>query len=142
SRSRRRTVTPQAFVAPSPGRLDAVVAVALALPRAEVQRAIADGRVRVDGRVRPKSFRLAGGERIEADTDGGLPLPAEPGPVRVVFEDDHVLVVSKPAGTITHPIASRRSGTLVNRLLALGVPLSTRGGEDRPGIVHRLDAGT
>jgi 23S rRNA pseudouridine1911/1915/1917 synthase len=59
-----------------------------------------------------------------------------------LFEDEHLLVVSKPAGLVTHGTASRRSGTLVNRLLALGVPLSIAGGADRPGIVHRLDAGT
>ena len=59
-----------------------------------------------------------------------------------MFEDPHLLVVSKPAGLLTHPIPSRRTGTLVNRLLALGIPLSRAGGEDRPGIVHRLDVGT
>jgi 23S rRNA pseudouridine1911/1915/1917 synthase len=50
--------------------------------------------------------------------------------------------VAKPAGLVTHPTASRRTGTLVNRLLGMGRPLSTVGGADRPGIVHRLDAGT
>jgi 23S rRNA pseudouridine1911/1915/1917 synthase len=125
-----------------PGRLDAVVASRLGIPRAEGQRAIADGRVLVEGTARPKSFRLSGGELVEADVPDRAELPAEPGPLEVLFEDPHLLVVSKPAGLLTHPTPSRRTGTLVNRLLALGKPLSRAGGEDRPGIVHRLDVGT
>ena len=125
-----------------PGRLDAVVAAALGLPRAEVQRAIAQGRILVEGTARPKSFRLSGGERVEALLGGPGDLLPEPGPLTIRFEDDHLLVISKPAGMVTQPTASRRTGTLVNRLLALSVPLSRLGGEDRPGIVHRLDAGT
>ncbi len=129
-------------MAEGPGRLDAAVAGALGETRADVQRAIADGRVLVDGTVRPKSFRLLGGERVRADLQGTLAVAPERGPLPVVFGDEHLLVVSKPAGLVVHPTASRRSGTLVNRLLALGVPLSTVGGTERPGIVHRLDAGT
>ncbi len=126
----------------TPGRLDAVLAEALRAPRADVQRAIAGGRVLVDGRARAKSFRLVGGETISfaMDADGGP--PAEAGGVPVVFDDPHLMVVSKPAGMVTHPTAARRTGTLVNRLLGMGVPLSTVGGPDRRGIVHRLDAGT
>lgn len=124
-----------------PGRLDAVLAAITGMPRADIQRAIADGRVRVDGETRPKSFRLGGGERIEADiASSSDELPAEEGGVPVRYEDDRLLIVAKPAGMITHPTASRRSGTVVNRLLGMGVPLSK--GDDRPGIVHRLDAGT
>jgi 23S rRNA pseudouridine1911/1915/1917 synthase len=130
------------FGAPGPGRLDVVVAERLGVPRAEVQRAVAEGRVRVDDRIRPKSFRLVGGERIDVELVTPGDLAPEPGPLTVLFEDEHLMVVSKPAGLITHGTASRRTGTLVNRLLALGVPLSTAGGADRPGIVHRLDAGT
>jgi len=130
------------FVEARAGRLDAVVAEALGVPRAEVQRAIAKGRVLVDGHARPKSYRLLGGEQVEAELIGPGDLVPEPGPLTVRFEDAHLMVVSKPAGMVTHPTASRRTGTLVNRLLALGVPLSRAGGEDRPGIVHRLDAGT
>jgi 23S rRNA pseudouridine1911/1915/1917 synthase len=60
----------------------------------------------------------------------------------VRYEDDDLLVVAKPAGMLTHPSTGTRSGTLVNRLLGMGVSLSSVGGHDRPGIVHRLDAGT
>ena len=126
----------------TPGRLDAVLAELTGLPRADVQRAIARGAVLVDGVPRPKSFRLRGGERIEADLHERAPVPAEPGDVPVRYEDDSLAVVVKPAGMVTHPTAGRRSGTLVNRLLSMGMPLSRGGDPDRPGIVHRLDAGT
>jgi 23S rRNA pseudouridine1911/1915/1917 synthase len=125
----------------TPGRLDAVLAALSGVPRADVQRAIAEGTVLVDGVRRPKSFRLRGGERIEADLEDRAEVGPEPGGVPVRYEDDHLAVVAKPAGMVTHPTASRRSGTLVNRLLGMGMPLSA-GGTDRPGIVHRLDAGT
>jgi 23S rRNA pseudouridine1911/1915/1917 synthase len=131
-----------AFSAPGPGRLDVVMAARLGVPRADVQRAIAEGRVLVDGAIRAKSFRLVGGERVAVEDPGGSAPPPEPGYLTVRYEDDDLLVVSKPAGLVTHPTAARRTGTLVNRLLSLGVPLSTLGGMDRPGIVHRLDAGT
>jgi 23S rRNA pseudouridine1911/1915/1917 synthase len=125
-----------------PGRLDAVVASLAGVSRADVQRALARGAVLVDGVARPKSFRLRGGERIEADLAAGAEMPSEPGGVTVRYEDDHLAVVVKPAGMVTHPTASRRGGTLVNRLLGTGMALSRVGGADRPGIVHRLDAGT
>jgi 23S rRNA pseudouridine1911/1915/1917 synthase len=125
----------------TPGRLDAVLAALSGVPRADVQRAIAGGTVLVDGVRRPKSFRLRGGERIAADLEDRAEVGPEPGGVPVRYEDDHLAVVAKPAGMVTHPTASRRSGTLVNRLLGMGMPLSA-GGTDRPGIVHRLDAGT
>ncbi|MBA3691437.1 MAG: RluA family pseudouridine synthase [Actinobacteria bacterium] len=125
-----------------PGRLDAVVAAELAVPRADVQRAIEAGRVTVDGHPRPKSFRLAGGERVHAEVAPEGDLPPEPGGVPVRYRDEHLLVVAKPAGVVTHPTENRRTGTLVNRLLGMGVELSSGGGRLRPGIVHRLDVGT
>jgi len=125
-----------------PGRLDAVLSNLLGLPRADVQRAIAQGRVRVDGVPRPKSFRLGGGERIEADLDEPGELAPEPGGVPVRYQDDQLLVVAKEAGMLTHPTNATRTGTLVNRLLGMGIPLSRGSDPDRPGIVHRLDAGT
>jgi 23S rRNA pseudouridine1911/1915/1917 synthase len=133
---------PPTTLVAGPGRLDVVLAELLGVPRAEVQRAIAEDRVLVDGRLRPKSFRLSGGEQVQVDLRSPADLEPEPVPVPVLYEDEHLLVVSKPAGLVVHPTASRRTGTLVNRLLAMGTPLSTVGGADRPGIVHRLDAGT
>jgi 23S rRNA pseudouridine1911/1915/1917 synthase len=124
------------------GRLDVVAAELSGLPRAEVQRAIAAGRVRVDGRSRPKSFSLLGGEVLELDLAGMVELPAEGPAVELAYRDPDLVVVSKPPGLPTHPTANRRSGTLVNRLLGMGVPLADTGDPLRPGIVHRLDAGT
>ncbi len=124
------------------GRLDAVVAALTGAPRADVQRAIAAGTVLVDGGPRPKSFRLRGGELLVVELPGEEPLAAETPDVPVRFEDADLLVVAKPAGLVTHPTEGRRSGSLVNRLLGMGVTLAPAGGTLRPGIVHRLDAGT
>jgi 23S rRNA pseudouridine1911/1915/1917 synthase len=132
---------PERFTA-TPGRLDVVAAAATGATRAAIQRAIADGRVRVDGRSRARSFALRGGETVEVE----LPEPGalEPGgdPVEVVYRDDALAIVVKPAGVITHPTNVHRDDTLVHRLLAMGIPLAPAGGPMRPGIVHRLDAGT
>jgi 23S rRNA pseudouridine1911/1915/1917 synthase len=125
-----------------PGRLDIVVARLIGLPRADIQRAIGDGRVLVDGAARPKSFRLRGGERLDVDLAPTAAVAPEGPAVPVRYRDGDLLVVAKPAGLVTHPTQRRRTGTLVNRLLGMGIPLSTVGGDLRPGIVHRLDAGT
>jgi 23S rRNA pseudouridine1911/1915/1917 synthase len=132
---------PERFLA-SAGRLDMVLVVLTGAGRAEVQRAIADGRVSVDGEVRAKSFRLKGGEILEVDLAEEEPLAAEGPAVPVRFRDAHLLIIAKPAGLVTHPTQTRRTGTLVNRLLGMGIPVSSVGGPLRPGIVHRLDAGT
>lgn len=125
-----------------PGRLDAVVARLTGAARADVQRAIEAGGVRVDGERRTKSYRLAGGERLTVELPEVEPLAGDGEPVPVRYEDGDLLVIVKPAGVVTHPIERRREGTLVNRLLAMGVPLAPAGGPLRPGIVHRLDVGT
>ena len=125
-----------------PGRLDTILTRLAGLTRADVQRAIASGRVTVDGVIRHKSFALAGGETFEMQIEAEGPLQPEGPPVPIRFEDAYLLVIAKPPGLVTHPTERRRSGTLVNRLLGMGVPLSSAGGPLRPGIVHRLDAGT
>lgn len=124
------------------GRLDAVVATMTGEARADVQRAIAAGKVHVDGEPRSKSFRLRGGERLTIEIEGDAPIAPEGPSVPIRYEDEHLVVIVKPAGVVTHPTAGRRDGTLVNRLLGMGVPLAPAGGSLRPGIVHRLDAGT
>jgi 23S rRNA pseudouridine1911/1915/1917 synthase len=134
-------MTSLALVA-EPGRLDAVLARLTGLARADIQRAIEAGRVSVDGARRSKSHRLSGGERLEVTGLEEPVLVPEDVPVRIRYEDEHLLIVVKPTGVVTHPTAGRRTGTLVNRLLGAGVPLSGIGGPLRPGIVHRLDAGT
>jgi 23S rRNA pseudouridine1911/1915/1917 synthase len=124
------------------GRLDSAVAQALGISRGDAQRAIEEGRVLVDGVARAKSFRLVGGEAVEAALREPGDLPAEAGPLDVRFEDEHLMVLSKPPGMPVHPTASHRDGTLVNLLLGNGIDLFPGDDPDRPGIVHRLDAGT
>jgi 23S rRNA pseudouridine1911/1915/1917 synthase len=114
------------------------------LSRTRLQALVEDGRVSVDGVRRKASYRLREGERVIVTIP---PPPAPtlvPEPIRlaVVFEDDHVLVVDKPAGMVVHPGAGQWRGTLAHALLAHAPSLAGVGGPDRPGIVHRLDKGT
>jgi len=108
--------------------------------RAAAERLLAAGAVLVDGAVCAKSHRLAGGEEVVVDA-AAVDTPAavaSPAPVRTVYEDDHLLVVDKPAGLVVHPARGRRTATLVDALAG-----RTAGGDpERPGIVHRLDRDT
>jgi 23S rRNA pseudouridine1911/1915/1917 synthase len=110
--------------------------------RAEAERLLAEGHVLVDGVRRPKSHRLAGGERLEIELPPARPsrLAPEELELEVAYEDAWLLVVDKPAGLVVHPGAGHASGTLVHGLLGRGIA----GGEEpeRPGIVHRLDRDT
>ncbi|MDE3024495.1 MAG: RluA family pseudouridine synthase [Acidobacteriota bacterium] len=110
--------------------------------RAAAERLLRDGRVLVDGAVRPKSMQLAGGEELEFDPPAApaSDLVAEEMDLVVPFEDEHLLVVDKPAGLVVHPAPGHARGTLVHGLLAYAV----EGGDEpeRPGIVHRLDRDT
>src|SRR5919107_4142952 len=95
--------------------------------------------MRLDGAMVSPSYRVQGGERIEKEIPDDTPQP-ECIHVPILFEDEHLIVVDKPAGLVVHPGAGNQSGTLVNALLDRGIS----GGEDptRPGIVHRLDRDT
>ena len=126
----------------TPGRLDVVVAALTGTTRADAQRAIDEGRVTVDGRSRARSFRLSGDEALSVELVPDRPVAPGGAPVPIRYRDPHLLIVAKPAGVLTHPTATTRDGTLVNRLLAMDVPLAPAGGPMRPGIVHRLDVGT
>ena len=124
-------------------RVDVVLARRAGVTRTLAQRALRSGGIRVDGaEIRP-SHRLEAGEVVE----GRVPEPAiaspkaEDIPIDVRYSDDRVLVVSKPAGLVTHPAHGHEGGTLVNALLALGEPLAAAS-SSRPGIVHRLDKDT
>lgn len=122
-------------------RLDRVLAARREVEsRAHAERLIAGGLVLVDGEARAKSFRLEGGEEITADIPEVEPLRGESLDISIVWADDHLLVVDKPAGLVVHPAGSTRTGTLVQGLLEHGA----EGGDDddRPGIVHRLDRDT
>jgi 23S rRNA pseudouridine1911/1915/1917 synthase len=120
-------------------RLDRLAARRLETSRSIVQRIIQEGLLLVDGEEAVPSYRVRGGERVEARVPEARISPEEI-PVPVVFEDEHLLVVEKPAGLVVHPGAGNRSGTLVNALLGRGIA----GGDDpsRPGVVHRLDRDT
>jgi 23S rRNA pseudouridine1911/1915/1917 synthase len=110
--------------------------------RAAAERLLGERRVLVDGAVRAKSYRLEGGEQVELEVPEGRPSTLEPEnlDLRVAYEDEHLLIVDKPAGLVVHPSAGHGSGTLVHGLLGRAIA----GGEEaeRPGIVHRLDRDT
>jgi 23S rRNA pseudouridine1911/1915/1917 synthase len=118
------------------------------LSRAALQRLIQGGSVRINGqRVRP-SQKIRPGDRItlEIPRPEPLELQPEPIPLDILYEDEAVLVLNKPAGLVVHPAPGHWSGTLVNALLShFGAGtgfLSTIGGRERPGLVHRLDKET
>ena len=122
-------------------RLDAfLVAREVVGTRGEAQRAVEQGRVAVDGRPRSKSHKLAAGETVTIAPAEPVPetRPADV-PFTVVLEDEHLLVIEKPAGVVVHPGAGNTHGTLAQALAggAAGGP-----DPDRPGIVHRLDRDT
>ena len=128
-------------------RLDAFLARhAEGISRSRLKALIKDGKVAIAGR--PVADPNA---RLQADAEISLLLPppedatpaAEPMPLDILFEDDDLIVIDKPAGLVVHPGAGNRSGTLVNALIAhCGESLSGIGGVKRPGIVHRLDKDT
>lgn len=120
-------------------RLDVVVADAAGVSRTRAGDLVDAGAVRVDGRAQRKSYRLASGEVVEISEPAVAAVPAPEAEIDVAYEDDDLLVVSKPSGLVVHRAAGVRGGTLVDALIASGRPLAVRAGEDRPGIVHRLD---
>jgi 23S rRNA pseudouridine1911/1915/1917 synthase len=118
----------------------------VALSRTRLQALIEAGAVWVDGALaRDPSMRLAEGARIafEAPPPQDSPLIGEDIPLHVVYEDEHLIVIDKPAGLVVHPAPGHADGTLVNALIhRCGASLSGVGGIRRPGIVHRLDKDT
>jgi 23S rRNA pseudouridine1911/1915/1917 synthase len=118
----------------------------VALSRTRLKALIEAGEVSVDGSVaRDPSLRLAEGARIafEAPPAKESPLAGEDLPLAVVYEDEHLIVIDKPAGLVVHPAPGHPAGTLVNALIRhCGASLSGVGGVRRPGIVHRLDKDT
>ncbi len=126
-------------------RIDQVLtALVPELSRSQAQRLIRAGRVQVDGTTVKASAIAHGGARVAVDMPpAASPVPgAEALPLDIVHEDEDIVVVDKPAGLVVHPAAGHTRGTLVNALLHHVQDLSGVGGEQRPGIVHRLDRGT
>jgi 23S rRNA pseudouridine1911/1915/1917 synthase len=120
-------------------RLDAFLAEPLG-SRARAQRLIDAGAVLVDGRAVPKRHLLSAGELVSVtEPEERPPVPVADAPYAVPYEDEHLLVVDKPAGVVVHPARGHRAGTLAQALGGVAA-----GGEDaaRAGIVHRLDRDT
>ncbi|MBI5577053.1 MAG: RluA family pseudouridine synthase [Deltaproteobacteria bacterium] len=126
-------------------RLDRFLAEALPdLSRSRIQQLIVEGHVLVGSAPARASFRLKGNEEVTVDVPPPRPadLAPEDLPLRILFQDDHLIVVEKPSGMVVHPAPGHAGGTLVNALLACTGRLSGIGGVARPGIVHRLDRDT
>jgi 23S rRNA pseudouridine1911/1915/1917 synthase len=125
-------------------RLDLLVARHGELSRTQAATLIANGQVQVNGGRERASYRAAVGDAVS------VVVPAPPGrdivpeqiPLDIVYEDEHLLVVDKAAGMVVHPAPGHWTGTLVNALMGRGEPLAEGGGEDRAGLVHRLDKDT
>ncbi|MCY7419726.1 MAG: RluA family pseudouridine synthase [Chloroflexi bacterium] len=132
----------------SSGRADKFVADASGISRAQVQRLISDGRVTRDGVLMRARDVLAPGAIVELDVPDPVVAAAQPEtiPLDVIYQDDDLLIVDKPAGLVTHPSPGHDTGTLVNALLGMaaedGGTLGTIAGIERAGIVHRLDRDT
>lgn len=125
-------------------RLDRLIA-SEDLSRSQAAKLIAEGLVRVNGQVVIKpSFQPHIGDEVVVDLPNiaDTPPQAEDIPLSLVYEDEALAVVVKPAGMVVHPAPGSQSGTLVNALLYRMEALSALAGEDRPGIVHRLDKDT
>jgi len=131
----------------SGGRVDRYVADATGLSRSYVQKLISDGRLTAAGEALRANTIVNGGTELRLDVPAAVPLELSAAPeiaLRVVYEDDDLLIIDKPAGLVVHPAPGHTEGTLVNALLAHGSGSTWGGiaGVQRPGIVHRLDRDT
>jgi 23S rRNA pseudouridine1911/1915/1917 synthase len=129
----------------APDRIDRfLVRQGLPLSRSRIQKGLEEGLIDVNGRRVKPSYLIRPGDRITIRHPPPKPprLVAEAIPLAIVYEDDDLLVVDKPAGLVVHPAPGHASGTLVNALLHYCRGLAGIGGTERPGIVHRLDKDT
>jgi 23S rRNA pseudouridine1911/1915/1917 synthase len=112
--------------------------------RSQLQKLITGGSVTVAGRTVKANLALRHGDQVRVELPAATPatLAKEALPIEILYQDDDLAVVNKPAGMVVHPGAGHSSGTLVNAMLHHLPGLSGIGGETRPGIVHRLDRGT
>lgn len=127
------------------GRLDAVLSDLLDdVSRSKISDAIKSKKILVNGLTKKSSYSVCEHDEIYIDDDSFSVdeiLPEEMD-IPILYEDDDILVVNKPSGLLVHPTYKRRSGTLVNFLISLNIPLSTINSAERMGIVHRLDEDT
>lgn len=127
-------------------RVDAAIARMFGFSRTKAAELAAAGKVTIDGSTAGKSDRVSGGAWLEVE----LPAPpraveivAEPVPgMRIVHDDEHVVVVDKPVGVAAHPSPGWTGTTVIGGLAAAGYRISTSGAAERQGVVHRLDVGT
>jgi 23S rRNA pseudouridine1911/1915/1917 synthase len=122
-------------------RLDAWLASTLGVSRSEAERLVDGGLVVVSGARRRKSHAVGAGELVEVDRPPAAPQEPARAAFEVRYEDEDLAVVAKPAGVVVHGAPGIREPTLVDAL-AGHMPLAPAGGEDRPGVVHRLDRDT
>lgn len=126
-------------------RLDLWAVEALSLTRSQAQKWIENGHILVNEAPSKSSQKLSENDviNVTAPPDTLIQDPSEKlPPLDLVYEDDDILVLNKPAGIVVHPVNFSQTGTLVHQLKAYGCPLSTSTGALRPGIVHRLDRDT
>lgn len=110
--------------------------------RSELEKHISNQNVKVNGKFEKKSCKLKKGDRIEVFDFPDKEIKPEKKPLTVLFEDAFLIILNKPKDLVVHPTENQWNNTLVNRLLAYTENLSSLSGEDRPGIVHRLDKDT
>lgn len=125
-------------------RLDVFLAAHLDLSRTAAASLARNGHIRVNGALAKPSLHLAAGDWVEAELVREVALSATPEaiPLDIVYQDDDLAIINKPAGLVVHPAAGHRSGTLANALMARFPTTEGVGASDRPGIVHRLDKDT
>lgn len=131
-------------VASSGERLDRYITEQCQISRSYAQKLIGEGQVTVNGHPAKASQKLNIGDRVTATIPPPSPISLVPEdiPLKIVYEDSDLIVIDKPAGLLVHPTAGRRTGTLVNAILAHCSDLGSINGSVRPGIVHRLDKDT
>mgnify|MGYP003971100019 FL=1 len=114
------------------------------ISRSRLKKLIVEGRVTVNGLKRPVGYKVREGDQITIQVPAlvSLDTSPEPIPLNIIFEDEYLIALDKPAGMVVHPGPGHSTGTLVNALLHHCTDLSGIGGVERPGIVHRLDKDT
>jgi len=138
-------VKSEKLIAVQVGRIDKILAQALDVSRNQVKKLVKDGLVSVNGKTITKtSFKVSEGDEIayefkEAEKRAAVEIDFD---VEILYEDEYLLVINKPSGLVVHPAPSVKEATLVDWLVKKGISLSTISGEERHGIVHRIDKET
>ena len=133
------------FVAPEFGRLDKILTQHLGVSRNQVEKLIKDALVDIDGQTITKtSYKVAQGQSIDYRFKEASKrvAPVIDFDVEILYEDDYFLIINKPSGLVVHPAPSVKEPTLVDWLIHKGISLSTISGQERHGIVHRIDKET